>query len=313
MILSFLSKERVMEKETYRRTRGKKATKKRSKFLKIIGSIILVLLLALAGLGIFFYQSSKTAINKANTLHLTQAAPVNLKNSETFTTLILGTTHVENKKVLMTSSFTSTNAPLKKTSLINVQPLLLFPDQTSLYQVYAQGGEEAVSKQFNEKLGKSTNKIVEINFDNIGKLVEASGGIVVQNTAAFVSKGYKFEQGSVVLKTNDEVSAYLHLLNAEDQKGYTERLQDVAMATFDNLKKPSVLAPHSLAILKSFPEVINSNISFSEFMSILSHYHQSLKVNKINVHASKIPGSSVKMITQETLDKVKGKFDKTFN
>ncbi|WP_431734228.1 ArsC/Spx/MgsR family protein, partial [Lactococcus formosensis] len=47
-----------------------------------------------------------------------------------------------------------------------------------------------------------------INFDNMGKLVEASGGIVVQNTKAFVSKGFKFEQGSVELKKADR-NAYL--------------------------------------------------------------------------------------------------------
>ncbi|WP_270316003.1 LytR family transcriptional regulator [Lactococcus petauri] len=287
-----------MEKETYRRSGGKKATKKKSKFPKVIGITLLVLILVFTGLGVFFYQSSKTAINKANTLHLAEARPVNLKKGETFTTLILGTARVDNEKVLMTSSLTSTNAKLKKTSLINVQPLLVFPDQTTLYQSYTQGGAE-------------TNKVVEINFDNMGKLVEASGGIVVQNTKAFVSKGFKFEQGSVELKKADEVSAYLSLLNSNDQKGYTDRLQDVAIATFENLKKPSVLARHSLAILKSFPEVVNTNISFPDFMNMVKHYNKALKVSKINVHATKIPGNKTQLVTQETLDKVKNKFENT--
>lgn len=269
------------------------------------------MILVFTGLGVFFYQSSKTAINKANTLHLAEARPVNLKKEETFTTLILGTAHVDNEQVLMTSSLTSTNAKLKKTSLINVQPLLVFPDQTTLYQSYTQGGAAAVSKKFNETFGTETNKVVEINFDNMGKLVEASGGIVVQNTTAFVSKGLKFEQGSVQLKTADEVAAYLSLLDANDQKGYTDRLQDVAIATFENLKKPSVLTRHSLAILKIFPEVINTNISFSEFMNMVKHYNKALKVSKINVHATKISGNKTQLVTQETLDKVKNKFENT--
>ncbi|WP_285121007.1 LCP family protein [Lactococcus petauri] len=300
-----------MGKETYRRSSGKITTKKKSKFPKVIGITLLVLILIFSGLGVFFYQSSKIAINKANTLHLAEAHPVNLKKGETFTTLILGTARVDNEKVLMTSSFTSTNAKLKKTSLINVQPLLVFPDQTTLYQSYTQGGAEAVSKKFNETFGTETNKVVEINFDNMGKLVEASGGIVVQNTTAFVSKGFKFEQGSVQLKTADEVSAYLSLLNSNDQKGYTERLQDVAIATFENLKNPSVLARHSLAILKSFPEVVNTNISFPDFMNMVKHYNKALKVSKINVHATKISGNKTQLVTQETLDKVKNKFENT--
>ena len=300
-----------MEKETYRRSGGKKATKKKSKFPKVIGITLLVLILVFTGLGVFFYQSSKTAINKANTLHLAEARPVNLKKGETFTTLILGTARVDNEKVLMTSSLTSTNAKLKKTSLINVQPLLVFPDQTTLYQSYTQGGAEAVSKKFNETFDTETNKVVEINFDNMGKLVEASGGIVVQNTKAFVSKGFKFEQGSVELKKADEVSAYLSLLNSNDQKGSTDRLQDMAIATFENLKKPSVLARHSLAILKSFPEVVNTNISFPDFMNMVKHYNKALKVSKINVHATKIPGNKTQLVTQETLDKVKNKFENT--
>nr|UKS68319.1 LCP family protein [Lactococcus garvieae] len=300
-----------MEKETYRRSGGKKVTQKKGKFPKVIGITLLVLILVFTGLGVFFYQSSKTAINKANTLHLAEARPVNLKKGETFTTLILGTAYVDNERVLMTSSLTSTNAQLKKTSLINVQPLLVFPDQTTLYQSYTQGGAAAVSKKFNQTFGTETNKVVEINFDNMGKLVEASGGIVVQNTTAFVSKGLKFEQGSVQLKTADEVAAYLSLLNANDQKGYTDRLQEVAIATFENLKKPSVLARHSLAILKIFPEVINTNISFSEFMNIATHYNKALKVSKINVHATKIPGNKTQRVTQETLDKVKNKFENT--
>ena len=133
----------------------------------------------------------------------------------------------------------------------------------------------------------------------------------MQNTTAFVSKGFKFEQGSVQLKTADEVSAYLSLLNSNDQKGYTERLQDVAIATFENLKKPSVLARHSLAILKSFPEVVNTNISFPDFMNIVKHYKKALKVSKINVHATKIPENKTQLVTQETLDKVKNKFENT--
>ncbi|MEG2376140.1 LCP family protein [Lactococcus sp.] len=300
-----------MEKETYRRSGGKKVTQKKGKFPKVIGITLLVLILVFTGLGVFFYQSSKTAINKANTLHLAEARPVNLKKGETFTTLILGTAHVDNEQVLMTFSLTSTNAKLKKTSLINVQPLLVFPDQTTLYQSYTQGGAATVSKKFNETFGTETNKVVEINFDNMGKLVEASGGIVVQNTTAFVSKGLKFEQGSVQLKTADEVAAYLSLLNAKDQKGYTDRLQDVAIATFENLKKPSVLARHYLAILKIFPEVINTNISFPDFMNIATHYNKALKVSKINVHATKIPGNKTQRVTQETLDKVKNKFENT--
>ncbi len=300
-----------MEKKSYRRSGGKKTTKKKSKFPKVFGITLLVLILIFAGLGLYFYQSSKTAINKTNTLQLAEAHPVNLQKGETFTTLILGTARVDDEKVLMTSSLTSTNAKLKKTSLINVQPLLVFPDQTTLYQSYNQNGAEAVSKKFNETFGTETNKVVEINFDNMGKLVEASGGIVVQNTTAFVSKGFKFEQGSVQLKTADEVSAYLSLLNSNDQKGYTNRLQEVAIATFENLKKPSVLARHSVSILKSFPEVISTNISFSDFKNIVTHYNKALKVSKINVHATKMPGNKTQIVTQETLDKVKNKFEKT--
>lgn len=200
------------------------------------------MILVFTALGVFFYQSLKTAINKANTLHLA----------------------------------------------------------------------EAVSKKFNETFGTETNKVLEINIDNMGELVEASGGIVVQNTKAFVFKGFKFEQGSIQLKTADEVSAYLSLLNSNDQKGYTDRLQDVAISIFENLKKPSVLARHSLAILKSFPEVVNTNISFPDFMNMVKRYNKALKVRKINVHATKIPDGSGKMITPETLDNVKGIFGKSF-
>ena len=46
-------------------------------------------------------------------------------------------------------------------------------------------------------------------------------------------------------------------------------------------------------------------------MNIVKHYKKALKVSKINVHATKIPENKTQLVTQETLDKVKNKFENT--
>ena len=46
-------------------------------------------------------------------------------------------------------------------------------------------------------------------------------------------------------------------------------------------------------------------------MNIATHYNNALKVSKINVHTTKIPGNKTQRVTQETLDKVKNKFENT--
>lgn len=65
-----------------------------------------------------------------------------------------------------------------------------------------------------------TNKFIRIDLDQMGELVQAIGGVSIQNANEFTAQGFKFPQGTVALNNTKEVAAYFTRLNTGDTKSF---------------------------------------------------------------------------------------------
>ncbi|MDU0408957.1 Transcriptional regulator LytR [Lactococcus lactis] len=233
--------------------RGNK--KKKRKVLKIFLFVLLFFIIILGAVGGKVYFDLKTAVTKAYVNPPTQMTSISLKKKEPFTTAILGISKIDGKDVLVSANLAATNPRLQQTTVINLSTSAILPDKQTLLTLYNSKGEAAVIKEMEKLLQVKINKFVGMNFDQMGELVQAIGGVSIQNANEFSAQGFKFPQGTVALNKAEEVAAYFTLLNAGDTKKAFARQQEVVMAVVSKLKSPRVLIRHYGQILTAFPKV----------------------------------------------------------
>ncbi|MCI1840514.1 LCP family protein [Lactococcus cremoris] len=210
-----MSKSRIAENDSHLK-RG--AKKKKRPTLKIILAVLLFLVLLIGAVGGKVCFDVKTAVTKAYVNPPTQMTSVSLKKKEAFTTAILGISKIDGKDVLVSADMAAMNPHLQQTTVINLSTSALLPDNQSLLTLYNSGGEAAVIKEMENLLQVKTNKFIRIDLDQMGELVQAIGGVSIQNANEFTAQGFKFPQGTVALNNTKEVAAYFTRLNTGDTK-----------------------------------------------------------------------------------------------
>ena len=304
-----MSKSRIAENDSHLK-RG--AKKKKRPTLKIILAVLLFLVLLIGAVGGKVYFDVKTAVTKAYVNPPTQMTSVSLKKKEAFTTAILGISKIDVKDVLVSEDMAATNPRLQQTTIINLSTSALLPDNQSLLTLYNSGGEAAVIKEMENLLQVKTNKFIRIDLDQIGELVQAIGGVSVQNANEFTAQGFKFPQGTVALNNTKEVAAYFTRLNTGDTKKAFARQQEVVMAVISKLKSPLLLIRHYGQILTVFPKVFKTTFNFGNVKALALNYHGAISIKKINIHSSKVAGQSeVTTISQANLDLAKEQFQES--
>ena len=302
-------KSRVAENGRQRK-RGNK--KKKRKGLKIFLFVLLFFIIILGAVGGKVYFDLKTAVTKAYVNPPTQMTSVSLKKKEAFTTAILGISKIDGKDVLVSANLAATNPRLQQTTVINLSTSAILPDKQTLLTVYNSKGEAAVIKEMEKLLQVKINKFVGMNFDQMGELVQAIGGVSIQNANEFTAQGFKFPQGTVVLNKAEEVAAYFTLLNAGDTKKAFARQQEVVMADVSKLKSPRVLIRYYGQILTAFPKVFKTSFNFGNVKALALNYNGAIRIKKINVRSSKVAGQSeVTAISQSNLDLAKIQFQES--
>ena len=289
--------------------RGNK--KKKRKVLKIFLFVLLFFIIILGAVGGKVYFDLKTAVTKAYVNPTTQMTSISLKKKEPFTTAILGISKIDGKDVLVSANLAATNPRLQQTTVINLSTSAILPDKQTLLTLYNSKGEAAVIKEMEKLLQVKINKFVGMNFDQMGELVQAIGGVSIQNANEFSAQGFKFPQGTVALNKAEEVAAYFTLLNAGDKKAFA-RQQEVVMAVVSKLKSPRVLIRHYGQILTAFPKVFKTSFNFGNVKALALNYNGAIRIKKINVRSSKVAGQSeVTAISQSNLDLAKIQFQES--
>lgn len=297
-------------KKTSKRDHYSKPKKKHT-VLKVILGLIITLILVLAAGGFWAYSQVKSTYNKS-TITAPKTTAVSLNKTTPFTTLVLETQTVNGKKEILAAVVSSTNPKTNQTTFANFPISHTLPDSSTIQQTFAESGENGVLEKTQTLLNTKINKVVYIDINNIGQLIEATGGVSIQNPKGFTSAGYKFDVGTVDLTTAEQVSAYITPMNAEDTANAIKRTQDLSMLLYANLSKIAhnkndlLNVNQDVDILKAISSTIKTNVSFKELRVILMDYRNALtKTSKLNLHDTN--GT----IPQEEMDKVKDLFNAT--
>ncbi|WP_285767876.1 LCP family protein [Peribacillus sp. SI8-4] len=267
------------------RSEHKKKKKKRKTF-KIIGFSLLILFIGAGVYAVSVYQSLAGAIHTMQgTEHKTdkRVDDIKFKSKDPFSILILGVDERKNDKGRSDTMIVMTVNP-KQESI----ELLSLPRDTrteiigkgtndKMNHAYAFGGVTMSINTVEAYLDIPIDYYVKMNMEGFQDIVNAVGGVTVDNDMDLAYKGYNFKKGTIDL--NGKEALIYSRIRKEDPRGDYGRQMRQRQVIQAVMKKGS-----SLSTLTNYDDIfealgknVETNLTFNEMLSIQNNYKSSLK------------------------------------
>lgn len=306
-----------MNRTNHHKSRGNRPRhnhKKKHTGLKVFISLFVLLIFVICSIVYAVYRSVDSTFSNSY-MHVTNTTTVDLKKSDSFTTLIIEKGSNKSKKFCYAAVLASTNTKTNKTTFMNFPVFAVMPNQKTITEVYNANGNKGIIQLIDQLLNVPINKVIQVDVDKMGSLVQATGGVTIQNPKAFNADGYEFKQGTVNLQTAEQVQAYMLQIDDADINDSITRIQNVSMELFGNIQKLTHTnniksINYYRNVLDSFSNIVKTNVSFDDAKTITLNYNKALSsTSKLNLHT--IDQNGIKVISQTELDSVKSLFEKS--
>jgi anionic cell wall polymer biosynthesis LytR-Cps2A-Psr (LCP) family protein len=288
--------------------------KKKHTVLKVVSIIFALIIITIASITYAVYRNVESTFSTSYA-NFPKTTSIDLKKSKTFTTLIIAIGKNNSKNTAYATVLASTNVSTNQTTFMNFPVFAAMPNQKTITEVYNTNGNKGIFQMVKDLLNVPINKVIQIDIDKMGSLVQATGGITMQNPKAFNAEGYEFKQGTVNLQTADQVQAYMTQIDDTDLDASITRIQNVSMELYGNIQKITHIKKlenfnYYREILYAFSNTVKTNISFDDAKTIVMSYNKALRnTSKLNLHT--IDKNGTKVVSQTELDSVKVLFEKT--
>lgn len=262
--------------------------KKKRKWLKVTGVIFLVLLIAGGAYGFSVYKSFK---NTVETIHQPldrkqsdkREKPVTLTKQDPFTVLMLGVDERPGDQGRSDSILVLAVNPNKESV-----KLLSIPRDTrteiigkgtedKINHAYAFGGVPMSINTVENFLNIPIDYYIKINMEGFKKIVDAVGGVTIQNDLDFTQDGFHFPKGEVTL--NGEEALSFSRMRYEDPRGdwgRQLRQRQIIEAVIKEGTSFSSITNYS-NIFAALGENVKTNLSFDQMVDIQKNYKAASK------------------------------------
>ncbi|MEJ9229521.1 LCP family protein [Peribacillus butanolivorans] len=293
------------------RSEHKKKKKKRKTF-KIIGFTLLILFIGGGAYAASVYQSLAGAISTMQgAAHKTdkRVDDIKFKSQDPFSLLILGVDERKNDKGRSDTMIVMTINP-KQESI----ELLSLPRDTrteiigkgtndKMNHAYAYGGVNMSINTVEAYLDIPIDYYVKMNMEGFQDIVNAVGGVTVDNDMDLAYKGYSFKKGTIDLD-GKEALIYSRIRKEDPRGDYGRQMRQrqVIQAVMKKGSSLSTLTNYD-DIFEALGKNVETNLSFNEMLSIQKNYKSSLK--KIEQYTlegdnQKVDGVWYNIVSEET-------------
>ncbi|MCT2346722.1 polyisoprenyl-teichoic acid--peptidoglycan teichoic acid transferase TagU [Niallia taxi] len=283
--------------------RSEKPKKKKRKWLRITGIILLILLI---GIGAYVYTVFNSLSNAVDSMHkpvdretTKRTETLNLEQQEPFSVLMLGVDERDGDSGRSDTMIVMTVNPEKKSV-----KMLSIPRDTrteivghgttdKINHAYAFGGVAMSMDTVENFLDIPIDYYMQINMEGFKDIVDSVGGVTVNNDLDFTYEGVHFPKGEVTL--NGEKALKFSRMRYEDPRGDFGRQLRQRMIIQAVLKEGA-----SLNSLTNFDDIfdalsknIKTNLTFDEMVNIQKNYKQAagnIEQFTINGTGQKIDG-----------------------
>ncbi|WP_026581953.1 polyisoprenyl-teichoic acid--peptidoglycan teichoic acid transferase TagU [Bacillus sp. J33] len=276
--------------------------KKKRTWLRVMGILVLLILI---GTGVYGYTVYKSLTTAVETMHEPikreksekRTEQVTLEKKEPFSVLILGVDEREGDRGRSDSMIVLTVNPNQ-----NSVKMLSIPRDTrteiigkgfddKINHAYAFGGIEMSMNTVENFLDIPIDYYMQINMEGFKDIVDAVGGVTVNNDLDFTYKGVHFTEGQ--LKLNGEKALKFSRMRYEDPRGDFGRQLRQREVIQGVLKEGA-----SLSSLTNFDEIfralgnnIKTNLKFNEMVEIQKNYRAAAK----SVEQMSVKGAGTKI------------------
>lgn len=292
--------------------------KKKPIWLKVIGSIILLLLI---GVGVYAFTVYNSLTNAVDTMHQPidreksdkRQDPVTLEKKQPFSVLMMGVDEREGDRGRSDTLIVLTVNPNTKTT-----KMLSIPRDTrteiigkgfedKINHAYAFGGVEMSMDTVENFLDIPIDYYMQINMEGFQDIVDAVGGVTVNNDLDFRYDGVHFPKGEILL--NGEKALKYSRMRYEDPRGDFGRQSRQRQIIQGVIKKGA-----SFSSITKFDEIfgalgknIKTNMKFDEMVDIQGKYKdagKSIQQMEVSGNGTKIGGVYYYQVPNEEQQKL---------
>lgn len=299
---------------------------KGKKIFAIIFGIILVLFLAVVGMGAKLYWDVSKSMDKTyETVERSKKSQVNLNNKEPFSVLLLGIDTGDDGRVEQGRSDTTIVATVnprdKQTTLVSLarDTYVDIPGQgkqDKLNHAYAFGGASLAMDTVENYLNIPINHYVSINMAGLKELVNAVGGIEVNNNLTFSQDGYDFTIG--IISLDGEQALSYSRMRYEDPNGDYGRQERQRKVIEGIVQK--VLSLNSVSnyqqILTAVSDNMKTDLSFDDMKKIALDYRSAfgkMKQDQLQGTGFMQDGVSYQRVDEQELTRVQQELKNQLN
>lgn len=298
--------------------RTEKKQKKNRRWLKVTGIILLLLVI---GVGAYVYSVYNSLTNAVDTMHQPtdrdksdkRTEEVTLTKKDPFSVLLLGVDQREGDKGRSDTMIVLTVNPNK-----NSMKMLSIPRDTrteivgrgyqdKINHAYAFGNEEMSMATVENLLDIPIDYFVKVNMEGFKDIVDAVGGIQVNNNLDFSQDGHKFTTGQINLN-GDQALSFVRM-RYEDPNGDFGR-QDRQRQVIQGVVKRGA----SFSSLTKFDDIfealgknVRTNMTFDEMKDIQKNYKSAVgTIDQIQMigQGTKIDGIYYQIVPDEQIQPI---------
>lgn len=257
--------------------------KKKRKGLKIFLIVLVVLVASVVAYGYSIYHNLNKAANSVHSPidrepEVKRPTNLALDKREPFSVLMLGVDQRKGDKGRSDTMIVMTVNPNKKS-----MEMLSIPRDTRVEIVgkgkddkinhsYAFGGVEMSMNTVEKYLDIPIDYYVKMNMEGFKEIVDAVGGVTVNNDLDFSEGGYHFNKGNIDLNGAEALSyARMRKKDARGDFGRQMRQRQVIQGVINKGANISALWKYD-DVLKALSTNVETNISFDEMKSIQKNY-----------------------------------------
>ncbi|MFG5548668.1 LCP family protein [Enterococcus faecalis] len=299
---------------------------KGKKIFAIIFGIILVLFLAVVGMGAKLYWDVSKSMDKTyETVERSKKSQVNLNNKEPFSVLLLGIDTGDDGRVEQGRSDTTIVATVnprdKQTTLVSLarDTYVDIPGQgkqDKLNHAYAFGGASLAMDTVENYLNIPINHYVSINMAGLKELVNAVGGIEVNNNLTFSQDGYDFTIGKISLDGEQALSySRMRYEDPNGDYGRQERQRKVIEGIVQKVLSLNSVSNYQ-QILTAVSDNMKTDLSFDDMKKIALDYRSAfgkVKQDQLQGTGFTQDGVSYQRVDEQELTRVQQELKNQLN
>jgi polyisoprenyl-teichoic acid--peptidoglycan teichoic acid transferase len=289
---------------------------------KIIIAIVSVFIVLLASIGVYAYKVYSDVTGTVDAIHekveteQVREKPVEVTEREPFSVLLLG---VDNGDEGRTDSGRSdslmvmtVNPKEKTTKLLSIPrdsrtEIVGKGFDDKINHAYAFGGVPMTINTVQKFLNVPIDYYVQVNMQGFKDIVDAVGGVDVNNAFEFTSRDATFAKGNIHL--DGELALKYARMRYEDPNGdfgRQARHRQIITAVVKKAASLNTLVNYQ-DMLKAIEKNVKTNATFDEMMSIQADYKEAANnINEIQLYGEgkKIDGIYYQIVPQSARDKV---------